>query len=693
MQSLPSATASPLNGDGPVNSRSPRILSCVLCQQRKIKCDKGAPCSNCDKVGAICTPSTPAPARKSRRTNRDLRERLARCEALLKQHELSASTSEPAAASTSRSTDYAASMSDASQSPSQQLTPFADDERERELNPIWMPQGKVIVENGSVKYVDNFPWATIQNQLQTIHQLLDDEERSATDSDMTPPREEIQVSFGDATTTTTEDVTPTPVQIFKLWQIFLERVNPLTKLIHAPSLQPLVVEASNDHTSIPQNAQALLFSIYSVATISLTETESAQVLKMPKEKALLRFASGAKAAFMRAKFMEKYDLMTLQAVVLYLLSLHGYTSRHETWILSGILMRMAQKLGLHKDGEALNLPPFEAEMRRRVWWQILMSDTKYAIASGFHEPLLTWNWDTKFPHNVNDADLFPNFMEPIRPRDGPTEMGFYLMFCELCQFMIENRITDFQTLTLGHANGTKQTPMASITYQTLVQILDAKLTALEQKYIDTSVGPLHLLASRVRIFITAELLSILTPVHEIPEWGTEIFNAEDNVFRICLIHFENHSNICDEMKDTNFIWFLKLHFEIDAILFIAGQLQNRTLGGLVDRAWILMDRVYHIQPELWNMSKKDNVKVGLSIIKAWRERERALFQLGLPYDISPVISKLQKIVPQSSPPPALLPPPTIEPQGPLSTDWIVDQLSNYMIDTSTMMSQGPHDHF
>lgn len=117
------------------------------------------------QVGAICTPSTPAPARKSRRTNRDLRERLARCEALLKQHELSSSTIEPASASTSRSTDYAASMSDASQSPSQQLTPFADDERERELNPIWMPQGKVIVENGSVKYVDNFPWATIQNQV------------------------------------------------------------------------------------------------------------------------------------------------------------------------------------------------------------------------------------------------------------------------------------------------------------------------------------------------------------------------------------------------------------------------------------------------------------------------------------------------------------------------------------------------
>ncbi|KAF7552677.1 hypothetical protein G7Z17_g4171 [Cylindrodendrum hubeiense] len=670
MQNLPSNTASPMSADAPVNPRSPRILSCVLCQQRKIKCDKGAPCSNCDKVNAICTPSTPAPA----------------------------PTPSEVAASTARSTDYAASMLDSPQSTAQsQLTPFADDDKD--LNPIWMPKGKVIIENGSVKYVDNFPWATVQNQLQSMRQLLDDEERSATDSDLTPPREDVNVSFGDLHINLTEDVTPTPVQIFKLWQIFLERVNPLTKIIHVPSLQPLVVEASTDHSSISQNAQSLLFSIYAVSTLALTEEESSQLLKMTREQALLRFASGAKSAFTRSRILEKYDMMTLQALVLYLLSLHGRTSRHETWIISGMLIRMAQKMGLHKDGETLNLTPFEAEMRRRLWWQILMSDTKYAIASGFHEPLLTWNWDTKFPHNVNDADLFPNFMEPIRPRESPTEMGFYLLLCEICQFSIENRITDIQTISLGinsgdDTNGTKPTPMGSTACKYLVQILDAKLLALEQKYIDPSAGPLHLLASRLRHFITADLLAILTPIQELPEWGTEIFNAEDNVFRICVIHFENHVNLCDEMTDTSFFWFLKLHFETDAILFIAGNLQHRTLGGLVDRSWALIDRVYHTHTEMWDMARRENVELGVSILRAWRERERALFQLGMPYDVSPVVCKLQTVLPQSNPSPSqLLPPLSIEGDASLSTDWIVDQLSNYVIDPTGLFPGDPPGHF
>lgn len=39
-----------MNTDVPALVKSPKILACILCQQRKIKCDKGAPCSNCEKV-------------------------------------------------------------------------------------------------------------------------------------------------------------------------------------------------------------------------------------------------------------------------------------------------------------------------------------------------------------------------------------------------------------------------------------------------------------------------------------------------------------------------------------------------------------------------------------------------------------------------------------------------------------------
>lgn len=121
------------------------------------------------QVGAVCTPSTPAPVRKKRRTNRDLRERLARCEALLKQYappapgEFDTSTSSP-------SLDYAASVDDSFQSPAQfpSLAP-----NDADVNAIWMPMGKVIVEDGGFKYVDNFPWVTVQKQVGCLPRSFD----------------------------------------------------------------------------------------------------------------------------------------------------------------------------------------------------------------------------------------------------------------------------------------------------------------------------------------------------------------------------------------------------------------------------------------------------------------------------------------------------------------------------------------
>jgi hypothetical protein len=154
-----------------------------------------------------------------------------------------------------------------------------------------------------------------------MRQLLEDEERSVADSEVTPPQEEeVNLSFSadSHSPASFDNVTPAPVQVFKLWQVFIERVNPLTKLIHVPTLQPLVFEASTDHSKIPHNAQALLYAIYFVSTVALTEVEAIQILNLPREDALKRFASGVKIALTRANFLERYDMLTLQALVLYL---------------------------------------------------------------------------------------------------------------------------------------------------------------------------------------------------------------------------------------------------------------------------------------------------------------------------------------------------------------------------------------
>jgi hypothetical protein len=66
-----------------------RVLACVLCQQRKVKCDRKFPCANCLKSRAECIPATLTPRRRKRRfPERELLERLRKYEDLLRQNNI-----------------------------------------------------------------------------------------------------------------------------------------------------------------------------------------------------------------------------------------------------------------------------------------------------------------------------------------------------------------------------------------------------------------------------------------------------------------------------------------------------------------------------------------------------------------------------------------------------------------------------
>ena len=64
-----------------------RVLACVLCQQRKVKCDHKFPCKNCLKSQAQCVPSMLAQRRRRRKfPERALLDRLRKYEDLLNQN-------------------------------------------------------------------------------------------------------------------------------------------------------------------------------------------------------------------------------------------------------------------------------------------------------------------------------------------------------------------------------------------------------------------------------------------------------------------------------------------------------------------------------------------------------------------------------------------------------------------------------
>ncbi|OAA58987.1 c6 zinc finger domain containing protein [Niveomyces insectorum RCEF 264] len=653
---MASSTAGTPNGppnnppNGPANtghasshtSKSTRILACVLCQHRKIKCDRTFPCANCIKANVTCTPSTPAPARKRRRPNQDLQERLARCEELLKVYASAKPEGEGGGAG-------------APPDPAQQL--FESDTSSLK----WKPPGKLIVEDdGGVRFVDSILLGTIHDELRAMREIVDGEDNDDITPETTATPDDnadlvlagsCEPMSGDTPRSMTpEDLQPAPEHVFRLWQIYLERVNPLTKIIHVPTLQPYFVEATSGGQNLPQNIKTLLFAIYTLAAVAMTPDECLALLGYSRENALQRFSNGVRLSLIRTGFMKTYDLETLQALVIYLISLQGRYNRHAAWILNGVVLRTAQKMGLHRDGEALGLSPFETEIRRRVWWQIIMVDIKYALISGLSHSMLPRAWDTKEPKNVNDADLFPTATEPIQDREGPTEMIMVLITNRLARFLLETPgaepiilLSDADTFK-GHGGPSQQQVDM---YRQLISNLAQSLLETIDKYSDPTAGPLHEMALDVKADILEKIEHVLLP-HKEQEFSDEVRTLADNVFRIAVGAIAHENEHYTKTKARGFSWFSRMFFQDSMFLFVVGQLCTRTTGKLVEKAWDTVQATYSNYTDLFDVTQRMYYQIGLFVLRAWRTREsilRARLGDGVTFEPPDFITKLRAVMP------------------------------------------------
>ncbi|KAI5809904.1 fungal-specific transcription factor domain-containing protein [Peziza echinospora] len=105
----------------------------------------------------------------------------------------------------------------------------------------------------------------------------------------------------------------------------------------------------------------------------------------------------------------------------------------ETWLLLGLIIRIALAMGLHRDGQQYNLPPFDVEMRRRLWTAVCCMDMTHAISMGLPSMIRESEFDTGNPLNAYDADIYEGMTEYPKPRpaDERTEIAFYIFKCKI----------------------------------------------------------------------------------------------------------------------------------------------------------------------------------------------------------------------------------------------------------------------
>lgn len=313
--------------------------------------------------------------------------------------------------------------------------------------------------------------------------------------------------------------------------------------------------------------------------------------------------------------------------------------------MNGVIVRIAQKMGLHRDGQMFGLSPFETEMRRRIWWQIVLIDGIYALMSGLGQSMIPRSWDTKEPSNINDNDMSPG-MSKIESREGPTDMVYCLLCYEVAKLLVES--PGLELTMLQNEIGQNDSPSAAdvATARKRVDDLDARLAEILEKHCDVTMGPVHELAIETRVEMVGKIRDMICPPYDQPEWQTEIKTPKDNLFKVALSTGEHSLRMYRHAEKRGiFLWLVMMHIPVEIYQFMVSQLATRTSGVLVDRAWHVLEELYRYHDELYNLSIKSSADLAMFVLRAWRAREPALQQAtGLPVEKPYFVSRVEGLL-------------------------------------------------
>ena len=92
-------------------------------------------------------------------------------------------------------------------------------------------------------------------------------------------------------------------------------------------------------------------------------------------------------------------------------------------------------MGLHVEASCARNTPLEAELRRRLWWSIVIFDARISEFANFKSSSLNPNWDCKVPLNVNDSDLRAEMKEPPTISGRTSEALFAVVRSELGEYV------------------------------------------------------------------------------------------------------------------------------------------------------------------------------------------------------------------------------------------------------------------
>jgi hypothetical protein len=303
------------------------------------------------------------------------------------------------------------------------------------------------------------------------------------------------------------------------------------------------------------------------------------------------------------------------------------------FILSGIAVRLARRMGLHRDGTSLGLSPFDTEIRRRLWWMIVFIDCRTSDFAGTRPSMDLFQSDTKKPLNVEDEDLKPDMTEPPPERTGITSVVLCLIRYDIVDFL--RKVNSQYSHDVGWENLTRPSVTPAERDIMIKQVEDL----LERKYLryfDPS-NPLHYFSSVLaRSAICKMNLYAYNPRQfancgaKVPQRARDIIFA--NGMKLLeygnLIHRDPNLRKFSAQTSSSYVW--------DTLLYVLIEARNRKIGPDVDRAWKLIGEAFSNYPLIFSQATEAlYAALGNWTLQVWDDCVAARNAEGLPEPPTP----------------------------------------------------------
>ncbi|KAJ5807852.1 hypothetical protein N7474_009121 [Penicillium riverlandense] len=231
-------------------------------------------------------------------------------------------------------------------------------------------------------------------------------------------------------------------------------------------------------------------------------------------------------------------------------SSHFNTDPRSISSLLSIAIRIVQRIGIHSEAANSQCTIFEAEMRRRLWWSLMLFDSRISDLSDYKATMLAPTWDCKVPINTNDYELRVETKVPLFPGKPPS------------------RSSQFPEAYL-------QTPGG-------VDDIAALEKMVEEKYLQFSQ------LSKLRLLEHFSKRPHSPSVRQPPTQA-----QGDATLSYALRMLESNTKVMSSPLTKGYVWFCHLHIPLPAYIHILRDLmQRRSWSEPSRQAWEIMSENY-----------------------------------------------------------------------------------------------------